>query len=305
MILVLVRVMTVRRWGWGIRLVATLGLGIGLALAHAGLEVVTTQMAHSGGGGHSGAMAGAFFPYHVVHGLLTYLVLYAVAVTLESDRAAHARELREVQLREQVSRAQLNTLRMQLQPHFLFNTLNSISALVEDDVAAGQRMIGRLSEFLRATLTSPSHANLPLREELEFLQHYLELEQVRFADRLRVELDVEPGADAAEVPNLILQPLVENAIRHGIQPSMAGGTLTVRARRDGEWLVIDVLDDGVGLSAASGGKGTGIGLTNTRERLRESFGDRHQFTIAPRSPSGTRVTLRVPWKTSAALGVAA
>jgi len=268
-----------------------LAIMLALALAHLGVEMLLKGMEHHG---HARTL---FVSYHLWHGFLTAGVLLAVAVLMEAERAARARELREVQLQEQVSRAQLQTLRMQLQPHFLFNTLNSVSALVEDDARGGQRMIGHLSEFLRLTLAGAAHAEVPLREELALLEHYLEIERTRFEDRLRVAVEVEPGAEEARVPNLVLQPLVENAIRHGIQPSLQGGTVTIRARREEEWLVLEVCDDGVGLRPGfDPAAARGIGIANTRQRLRECFGERQGFEIAPGVPTGTRVTLRLPWR---------
>jgi two-component system LytT family sensor kinase len=237
-----------------------------------------------------------FLSYHLFHGLLTFSVLYTTALLIESERVARGRELREVQLQEQVSRAQLHTLRMQLQPHFLFNTLNSISALVEQDVRGAQRMLSRLSDFLRMTLTTASHQDVPLREELRLLDTYVDVERVRFGDRLRVAYDVAPEAEEALVPNLILQPLVENAIRHGIQPAIDGGTVTIRAYREDSQLVLEVTDDGVGFdTAAERADRTGVGLANTRERLRQRYGTRAELEIVRRAPSGTAVIQRLPF----------
>ena len=260
-----------------------------LALAHAVIEVELHR-------GHTTTPLGPFFSYHLFHGLLTFCVLYAAALLVASDRLARTRRMREVQLQEQVSRAQLHTLRMQLQPHFLFNTLNSVSALVEEDVRGGQRMISRLSEFLRMTLSTAAHQEVPLRDELELLDAYVEIERIRFGDRLRVEYDVAPEARDALVPNLILQPLVENAIRHGIQPSLTGGTVTIRAYREEDRLVLEVADDGVGLDAApERASGTGVGLANTGERLRQCYGDAAELEILRRVPAGTVVVQRLPF----------
>ena len=297
-IVALARAMMVQRWSWGRRAASAVALGITLAFAHVVMEILSVR-SHGSLSGHADPMG--FFSYHLWHGLLTFAVLFTVAVLIESERTSRERELREAQLHEKVSRTQLQMLRMQLQPHFLFNTLNSISALVEDDTQAGQRMIGKLSEFLRLTLAETGHADVPLRTELAMVATYVELERTRFADRLAASFEIEPEAYDAVVPNLILQPLVENAIRHGIQPSVAGGTVTIRAVRDDAWLVLDVIDDGVGLPAGWGDRGpSGIGLGNTRARLEQRFGADQQFVIERRIPNGTHVRVRMPWETSPA-----
>lgn len=289
----IVHTMLVRRWSWAERIASSLGLAIALALAHAIIEMQLHQMA-----GVSAHMM-PFLSYHLFHGLLTFCVLYATALLIEGERVTRARELREVQLQEQVSRAQLQTLRMQLQPHFLFNTLNSISALIEQDVRAAQRMLSRLSDFLRMTLTTAAHQEVPLREELELLDSYVDVERVRFGDRLRVVYDISPEAQSALVPNLILQPIVENAIRHGIQPSINGGAVTVRAYREDNRLVLEVTDNGVGFGAAAErADGTGVGLANTRERLRQRYGSAATLEIVRGSPAGTAVIQRLPFTTT-------
>ncbi|MBF5041980.1 hypothetical protein FGE12_06210 [Aggregicoccus sp. 17bor-14] len=225
--------------------------------------------------------------------------------TIEQARQEAAeRQVREAQLQEQLMRAQLHTLRMQLQPHFLFNTLNSIAALVEEDVRAGQQMIAHLSDFFRLTLESTRQQEVTLRDELTLIGHYLDLEKMRFGDRLQVSLDVAPEALDALVPSFILQPLVENAIRHGIQPAIEGGTVQVVGRVEGERVHLEVRDDGVGLAApASAGarlgparRSTGVGLSNTRQRLAQRFGEPPEqlLEVRARTPRGTCVTLRFP-----------
>jgi hypothetical protein len=297
-IVAVVHAMLAGRWSWGRRVAASGALAVLLPATHALIELELHRLA---GGGHAPAHLGSFLSYHLFHGLLTFCVLYAVALVIEAERVGRARELREAQLQEEVSRAQLDALRMQLQPHFLFNTLNSAAALVEDDVAGGQRMIARLSDFLRATLTTAEHRDVPLRDELRLLDTYVQIEQIRFGDRLRVVYDVGAEAEEALVPNLILQPLVENAIRHGIQPSLHGGTVTVRARRDGASLVLEVVDDGVGLDVAGGGaRGTGTGLANTELRLRRRYGSAASLEVRRQAPSGTAVVQRLPFHLGAA-----
>lgn len=209
------------------KVAASFALAVLLAVTHSVIEM----WLHRTLGLHSVLHAG-FFSFHFFHGLLTYSVVFAAAAGVESERAGRARERREVQLQNQASQAQLQMLRMQIQPHFLFNTLNSISALVEEDVRGGQKMIGQLSEFLRLTLTHADHRMVPLSEDLPLLDTYVDIQRARFGDRLHVEYEVADEARAALVPNLLLQPLVENAVKHGAQPSLSGGTVWVRAWRE-------------------------------------------------------------------------
>ena len=226
---------------------------------------------------------------------------YLRAIEAARQEAAE-RQVREAQLQEQLVRAQLHTLRMQLQPHFLFNTLNSIAALVEEDVRAGQQMIAHLSDFFRLTLESTRQQEVTLRDELTLIRHYLDLEHMRFGDRLRVHVDVAPEALDARVPSFILQPLVENAIRHGIQPALAGGRVEVLGRLEGERVVLEVRDDGVGFHAPrrelgpASARRPGVGLGNTRQRLAQRFGEPPEqlLQVSAREPSGTCVTLRFP-----------
>ncbi|HEX7173804.1 MAG TPA: histidine kinase [Pyrinomonadaceae bacterium] len=210
------------------------------------------------------------------------------------------REARASQLESQLAQAQLHALKMQLHPHFLFNTLNGISGLVRDGSnKAAVQMIAGLSDLLRHTLDTEGQQEVPLRRELEFLELYLDIQQMRFPDRLRVQMEIAPETLDAEVPNLILQPLVENAIRHGIAPRAAPGTVGVRARRDERLLEIKVYDDGPGLRPnAPTGEGGGIGLANTRARLAQLYGAGHRFDVRDRPEGGVEATIVVPFRLS-------
>jgi two-component system LytT family sensor kinase len=193
--------------------------------------------------------------------------------------------------------ARLQALRYQLNPHFLFNTLNAISTLVVDkrNAEAG-KMIARLSDFLRMTLDRPDVEEVPLADEIEFVRRYLEIEQVRFGDRLTVKIDVDDDAWTARVPALVLQPLVENAVRHAVAPREQGGRILIEARTTDGCLTLTVADDGPGLSGS--GNGIGIGLANTRERLQQLYGAAHRFGLVSAihcSPhSGLRVQIDLP-----------
>ena len=197
----------------------------------------------------------------------------------------------------QLVQARLDALKAQLQPHFLFNTLNTISSLVHDDPAAADRMIARLSTLLRHSLDNTGTSEVPLREELGFVASYLEIEQTRFEDRLGVTWDVDPAALDARVPHLLLQPLVENAVRHGIAPRGAPGVVRISARRDDGLLRLEVRDDGVGFSTGPRDAARrGVGLPNTRARLVQLYGDRHTFEVRGAEEGGTVTTLTIPYR---------
>jgi sensor histidine kinase YesM len=206
-------------------------------------------------------------------------------------------ELRASRLQTQLTQAQLEALKMQLHPHFLFNTLHSISALLHRDPDTADRMIARLGDFLRLTLENSGAAEVSLQKELEFLTCYLEIERVRFQDRLTTSLEVEPAALDAPVPNLILQPIVENALRHGVAQSAAPGRVEISAKREGGSLRIRVRDNGPGLAAITrphDGFKEGLGLKNTRARLEQLYGAAHRFELSNAPGGGLVVTLVIP-----------
>jgi signal transduction histidine kinase len=227
---------------------------------------------------------------YLAFAMLAWSVLYVGIRHYQALEAARERSLRAEAL---AHRARLDALRYQLQPHFLFNTLNAISTLVvEERSAEAARMIARLSDFLRATLDAPGRDEIPLAEELDHARRYLDIEQVRFGERLIVSIDLDPEAGAALVPALVLQPLVENAIRHAVAPREAGGRITIEARRAGDRLHLVVADDGPGTTQSSSG-GFGIGLANTRERLGQLYGDAYRLQLT--NQGGTRVTIELPF----------
>jgi signal transduction histidine kinase len=200
------------------------------------------------------------------------------------------------ELQAQLAEARLSSLRTQLNPHFLFNTLNTVSALVERDPRGVRRMIARLSELLRATLEGGAEPEIPLQRELDLLQRYLEILQIRFQGRLETSVESEPGLAEAMVPNLILQPLVENAIKHGVGRAEGCGRIDVRVRSDGADLVMTVRDSGDGGNGARAPvePGTGVGLRNTRARLEQLYGERQHFTLQPAPGGGMIATIVVP-----------
>ena len=227
--------------------------------------------------------------------LPTYWLILFIYYAFDYYAKYRDRELRALQLQAQLSEASLQALKMQLNPHFLFNTLNSISSLMYTDVESADSMLARLSEFLRMTLDRELANEIPLEQELKFIRSYLEIEKVRFEDRLQVKIDVDDLVARASVPSLALQPLVENAIHHGIAPRPAGGAIEIRARRDDGRLHLSVADDGVG---AAGQPRERIGLANTRARLEQLYGGDQHLTFAHTAPGGFRVDIDIPYRTT-------
>lgn len=241
--------------------------------------------------------------------IAVYWILVGIVQWRESRRRLREREqeasrlaIQASRLETRLARAQLDSLKMQLQPHFLFNTLHSVSALIHEDDEAADLMISRLSEFLRLVIEHAGAQEVALVEEMEFLQRYLEIQQVRFQERLRVSIDVPEEALGAMVPNLVLQPLVENAIRHAVEPRSAGGCVEVSAKRSGDALRLTIRDDGPGLRP--GNAGTGLGLANTRARLEHLYGERSTLEVADHPDGGVIATVTFPWRIGEAVTAA-
>jgi sensor histidine kinase YesM len=235
--------------------------------------------------------------------IATYWMLLGIQYALryyrryrEREKQALQLELRASELKAQLARAQLSALKMQLQPHFLFNTLNAIMVLVRQrKEREAEETLALLSDLLRCVLEDVDAQEIPLRRELEYLQLYLSIEQVRFQDRLRVEVSADPEVLDAAVPHMGLQPIVENAIRHGIGRSSAAGRVQIGAIRVGETLEITVQDDGPGLPADSG-QSRGIGLSNTRARLQQLYGDGAHLSVENGAQGGTIATMVLPYR---------
>jgi sensor histidine kinase YesM len=211
----------------------------------------------------------------------------------EKERLAAQLQLERSQLETSLRQAQLDALRMQLNPHFLFNTLQTISVLMMDDTASANRMLVRLSDLLRSTLRSSVDSLTHLRDEITFLRAYLEIEQIRFADRLRVRWAIQPETERALVPTLLLQPLVENSIRHGIARMSTPGTITITAATENGLLRLSVADTGPGLSEQSEEAGHGIGLSNTSKRLKQLYPE-HEMEVNAGAHGGFEVRMVFP-----------
>ena len=234
------------------------------------------------------------------NGLLAYFILYgtilAVGSMLDSRERLAQQQTEAARLSEQLSKAQLSVLRHQIEPHFLFNALNAIAGLVRenrnDDAVS---MIAGLSGFLRRILKDSHRQEVPLAEEMDFLRSYLDVQKVRFADRLQLSVDVPQELLVAQVPNLILQPMVENAVKHGIAKRAQGGTIRIRASRLNAILTLSIFNDGPSLTADWETTGSGIGISNVRSRLRSLYGDSFDLRLHNQD-NGVEVSVSVPFR---------
>ncbi len=243
---------------------------------------------------------GRFIVGNFSEGIGMYMLIALMSYAFSYYRQYREGQVRTFQLEAQLSQAQLQALKMQLHPHFLFNTLHSISALLNQDTEAARKMITRLGDFLRLTLENSGTQEVTLQQEMEFLKCYLEIERVRFQDRLMTHINVAPAALGAKVPNLILQPIVENAIRHGIAPRSRPGRIEIRAEPHNGTLRIQVRDNGPGMPEHRSSDNLfrkGLGLTNTKTRLDRLYGADHLFALSNNPDGGLLVTLEIPFRT--------
>lgn len=239
-----------------------------------------------------------FFVYINLHlSILIYWGVAGIKSAFSYYQKYRERELKTSQLEARLATSRLQVLKMQLHPHFLFNTLNAISELIYKDPESAERMITDLSDLLRLSFENLEVQEIPLKQELEFLEKYLEIEQMRFHDRLKVEMRIAPETLDAGVPNMILQPLVENAIKHGLAPRSMGGRIEIVAARNNGSLQLSVIDNGIGIPLGDLHNLTeGVGLSNTRRRLRHLYGEKHQFDLEKAEESGLKVYLTIPYK---------
>jgi|HubBroStandDraft_6_1064221.scaffolds.fasta_scaffold38923_3 two-component system LytT family sensor kinase len=237
------------------------------------------------------------YPMEFSNDLMGYTVIVLVYYFFERLRIAQAQQLAAAELQAKLAQAQLENLRLQLQPHFLFNTLNTISSVMYEDVPAADAMLTQLSELLRLTLRTANSHEIPLAQELEITRLYLQIMQKRFESNLRVTYSVDAALENSLVPQLILQPLVENSLRHGLKDGGAGIDITIGARRENGSLILQVADTGTGFGAQSGdaAMNRGVGLANIRGRLEQLYGSEQEFAIANRPAGGAEVTLKVPF----------
>lgn len=250
---------------------------------------------------HFGTVFLGQFYSRAVFDVLTYAGVLGIAYAVEFRDRFRARTQDAARLEGLLAQAELQALKMQLHPHFLFNTLNAIGVLAEENPAAAKEMITLLGDLLRATLDQAGAQEVHLRQELELLTSYLEIERLRFPDRLSVSVVVPPDLLDAWVPNLVLQPLVENAVRYAIAPRSAPGAIAVRATRVDDRLELSVEDDGPGIpDAASLARKPGLGLSTTRARLERLYGSDGRLDLSRGRPIGTVVTVTIPYRAGAA-----
>jgi two-component system, LytTR family, sensor kinase len=242
----------------------------------------------------TGQLRSALFSECVETRLLAYLAIVTLGWSARYFALYRTRHLHASELEARLTKTHLQVLKMQLQPHFLFNTLNTVAELVHTDPDAADQMITRLGRLLRLSLDHAGHQVVPLRQETDFLRVYIEIEQVRFQDRLQVVWDLAAETLEAAVPTLLWQPVLENAIRHGVTPLAGRGRIVIASYREGDDLVLEIRDNGRGLPT-EGAPREGVGLRNIRERVEQLYGPRARFTLGPGLGGGTVATLRLPF----------
>ncbi len=290
-------------------MVRNVALHAAVALTGAVMVDLSEDAVAAGLGERSAGLVEALTRFWFTDELAIYLVIlmagfarsYYFQQKAQQEEAERLEERAEA-LEAQLTEARLEALRMQLNPHFLFNTLHAVSTLVDRDPNGVRRMIARLSELLRHVLDEEAPQEVPLSEELDFLDDYFEIQSIRFQGRLDTDVDVPTSLSDAQVPNLILQPLAENAIKHGASQVRGVGRIEVRARRADDVLVLSVTDNGPGLPEA---QEEGLGLRNVRARLEELYGENQSLSLESLDDGGTRAVLRIPHHTSTALYTAA
>ena len=236
-----------------------------------------------------------FISKHYAIGLLAYWTLLAVQQLLHFQAEKSRREIEATRLATELAQSRLQVLKTQLQPHFLFNTLHAIITLLDEDTLSAEDMLLRLSELLRAFLEEYDGQEITLERELALLDLYLGIQRKRYGDRLSTQIYVAPGTLHCAVPSLVLQPLVENAIRHGVSRRSASGLISIRAAREGQSLHIEVQDDGPGFDVQGAPGGRGLGLANTSARLEQLYGDRAELHTGNAPGGGARVALVLPY----------
>jgi sensor histidine kinase YesM len=232
---------------------------------------------------------------------IVYWTILGAFYAFEYYRRFQERELRNSQLQSQLNEAELRALKMQIHPHFLFNTLNALSTIVKQGKKKqADSIISQLGSFLRMTLDEGGTDEIPLEKELEFVRMYLEIEKIRFQDKLEIQLEIHPSTYNAFVPALILQPIVENAVRYAIAPKESIGTITLRAWRKNGTLIIEIEDDGPGSSSLTSAKSSiGIGLKNVQQRLETLYGEAQEFALHKFKKGGCVVRIELPFKSTA------
>jgi two-component system LytT family sensor kinase len=281
---------------WLVHIIACASMGLTFAAWTTWLEARFNPYAISSAPGPFAHLWFDKFYNGTLSSLVLYSAILATGYVLESNEHLAFEQTRTAQLNEQLSKAQLDALRRQIEPHFLFNALNAVAGLVrEQRNDAAVSMIAGLSDFLRRVLENSTFQQVPLGEEIEFANKYLEIQKVRFAERLQLSVDVPRELYSAQVPNLILQPMVENAVKHGIAKRAQGGTIRIAASRCDGILTLSVYNDGPGLPAESEITRSGIGISNVRTRLRTLYGDAFELNMRNQDTRGVVVSVSLPF----------
>jgi two-component system, LytTR family, sensor kinase len=282
---------------WLVHGTALLCLGLVCGAWVAGMEVLLDPFANPSGPAPYGELLWQKFSNQLLASVILYSCILLVGYLLESRARLARQEMEAARLGEQLSRAQLDALRHQIEPHFLFNTLNAIAGLIrEGRNDAAVNMIAGLSDLLRRVVNDSHRQEVPLGEEMEFLQKYLDIQKARFAERLELRVEVPRELSNARVPSLILQPIVENAVKHGIAKRAQGGAIEIRAARTNEWLTLNVYNDGPQLEAGWEKSNGGVGLSNVRTRLESLYGDGFELKMGNENGRGVKVSVSVPFR---------
>lgn len=284
---------------WAIALAANIAGLVAFSAAHTTLMAATRAVLFplAGLGPYRYGLMAYRYPMEAANDTISYVLIAIAAYVLSRFAAAREAELAAARLQGQLAEARMENLRLQLHPHFLFNTLNAISAVMYEDVRKADEMLVKLSDFLRGVLESGSVHSVPLHEELSVERSYVEIMTTRLERPFAFNVRVDEDARTAQIPFMILQPLLENSIRHGLRADRAGLDIEIIARREAGDTIVEVLDDGAGIA---GGARRGHGLANVESRLLHMYGgDASSFTIAPRDGGGTHVTIRIPYAAAA------
>jgi two-component system, LytTR family, sensor kinase len=276
--------------------------GVAFSLAHTSLMAITRQIISPliGLGRYDYGIMFYRYPMELSNDLVGFTSIVCLYYYFRKFRLAQAQQLAAAQLKTKLAEAQLENLRLQLQPHFLFNTLNTISSVMYEDVKAADQMVTQLSDLLRLTLRASRTHEIPLGDELQITRLYLDLMQKRYEEKLRVHYAIDGALNDALVPQLILQPLLENSLRHGMKASGEAIDISIDARREDGGLILKISDTGTGFSSSDPNSmlGRGVGLANIRDRLAQLYGVAQAFSIANRADGGAQVTLRLPYRTA-------
>ena len=304
----LTRRFPVDRGNWRRHLPLHVGASLNLALVHL-IASVLIQAAFSSAAGEPYPILTKLVDNFTIQyhwNVVVYWAILGVAHAREYHRDREAHRLRAARLEARLAQARLQALTLELRPHFLFNALNAIAELIHEDPDSAERMVQRLGDLLRRTLETDGSREVPLERELALADGYLSVEAVRFQDRLTVDYDVAADARSGRVPAMILLPLVENAVKHGLARRSSGGRVGIRARREADRLELEVWDDGPGLTpcpplrdAERGNERMGVGLANTRARLEQLYGDASSLELLPGSPNGLVVRVVLPFRSAA------